>query len=74
MTVKQEESREAEELSPEQVIDWLRSDDGQRWSVTWMHKIRRHGSSSGVFGELIPDARGGFCGARRPEPVGPVPL
>lgn len=70
MKAMKAQTREAE-LSPEQVIDWLRSDEGERWRRARVGMIYRHNGRSGIFGELIPDLDGRNCPASWPVPGSP---
>ena len=62
---------QAPELAPGQVIAWLRSDEGERWSRSRRGKpgggITRHDDLSGVFGDVIRQPGGGRA-AHWPEP------
>lgn len=73
MKAMKAQTREAE-LSPEQVIDWLRSDEGDRWRSICVSRIYRHDTHSGIFGELIPDSAGGRCSARWPGSGNPYAI
>ena len=73
MTVIADRNLEADfsapqELPPEQVIAWLRSDEGERWALTWLHRIIRHGSDSGLFGCVLEQPEAYRHQARWPEP------
>lgn len=75
MKTMKAQTREAElsarELPPEQVIAWLRSEEGDRWRAICVSRLYRHNTHSGIFGELIPDSAGGRCPARWPGPGNP---
>jgi hypothetical protein len=59
------------EAPPQQVVRWLRSPQGERWSqnrIGFSGRITRHGHESGVFAEIIPDRAGRFARTRWPDP------
>lgn len=55
------------ELSPEQVIAWLRSPEGENWSAWRRHSLHRHFRDSGLFADVLEDIPGD-ARARWPEP------
>lgn len=54
------------ELSPEQVIAWLRGPEGDRWMRKRAHRISRHGPDAGIFASVIPQPGTGNLMARWP--------
>lgn len=55
---------------PEQVIAWLRSPEGERWSrsrIGWDGRLHSH-LGEGGFAEVIPDQYGKYARARWPRP------
>jgi hypothetical protein len=56
------------DLPPAQVIDWLRSEEGDFWRKTRTGMIYRHGPYSGILGEVCLPPEGGNRWCRWPDP------
>ena len=65
------ERAEAGDLSPAEVIAWLRSRKGEQWSSRRVQaRLQRQYADSGVFASVLPDVESlaVFKLARWPEP------